>query len=324
MARFHGPGGLGILVLAIRLQPAVRRPRFDKAVLNQLLRYGGALTVSGLASIPLTTAERFILAHNHNTAVVAYYAVAATLATTLSVLPEQMVGPLRPALTRLEAEGRHEELQAVYKRSLAGLFLVITPAAAILAFLAHPFLTLWAGPAYGMHSTGPLMVVVAGVWLNCLAYVPYSYLLASGRPRIIAYIQAAEVLPYIGGAWVLTAKFGAIGAAMVWSATFAVDAVVFLVVVRRIAGLPLSPLTERRWRSAASPVALGCVLAAAATLSHGLPARAGWAAVVGLAYATSVWWLVLTQRERDNLSALLTEMLQRRPGGGRTAGRGPQ
>ena len=306
---------LGFLLLAVRLQPAVRRPRFERAVLRQLLRYGGALTVSGLAAIPLSTAERFFLAHNHNTVVVAYYAVAATLATTLSVLPEQLVGPLRPGLARLEAEGRFKEHLALYRKSLAGLFLVITPAAIILAFLAHPFLSIWAGPEYGLHSTGPLLVVIAGVWMNCLAYVPYSYLLSSGRTKIIAYIQTAEVLPYIAGAWVLTARFGAIGAALVWSATFVVDAVVFLVVVWRVARLPFSPLSERRLRSIAGPAALGCAVAAAATVTHGLTARLGCAVLLSLAYALAIWRLVLTARERDNLLGLVAEVVLRGPRG---------
>jgi O-antigen/teichoic acid export membrane protein len=310
-------GTVGMLMLAVRLQPSLRRPRFDNTILRQLLRYGGALTISGLAVIPLSTAERFFLARDHSTAVVAYYAVAATLATTLIVLPEQLVGPLRPGLARLQAEGRHDEHRALYRKSLAGLFLVLTPAAIILAFLAHPFLSVWAGPEYGLHSTGPFMIIIAGVWLNCLAYVPYSYLLASGRTSLIAYIQTAEVVPYIAGAWLLTAKFGATGAAVVWSATFAVDAVVFLVVVWRVARLPFSPLSSRRLRSALAPVALGCIVAATATITHGLVERAVLAAFFGLGYFLAVWRLVLTTGERESLVGLVGQMVRRR--GPRTA-----
>ncbi|HXW79540.1 MAG TPA: oligosaccharide flippase family protein, partial [Acidimicrobiales bacterium] len=294
------------------VQPVMTRPRFDREILRKLLRYGGALTISGLAAIPLSTAERFFLARNHSTAEVAYYAVAATLATTLIVLPEQLVGPLRPGLTRLQAQGRTEEHRALYKKSLAGLFLLITPGAILLAFVAHPFLSVWAGPQYGLHSTGPFLVVIAGVWLNCLAYVPYSYLLSSGRTKVIAYIQAAEVLPYIGGAWVLTAHFGAMGAALVWSATYAVDAVVFLVVVWRVARLPFSPLSAQRLRSTAAPVALGCVAAIMATVSHGLISRIVFALLLGLIYALCVWRFVLTGRERSSLQDLVGEITRRR------------
>jgi O-antigen/teichoic acid export membrane protein len=148
--------------------------------------------------------------------------------------------------------------------------------------------------------------------LNCLAYVPYSYLLSSGRTSLIAYIQTAEVVPYIAGAWLLTAKFGAVGAAIVWSATFAVDAMVFLVVVWRVARLPFSPLSSRRLRSALAPVVLGCIVVAAATISHGLVERAVLAVFFGLGYFLAVWRLVLTTGERESLLGLVRQMVRRR------------
>jgi O-antigen/teichoic acid export membrane protein len=305
-------GALGSFVLGIRLQPALRRPRIDKAVLRQLLSYGGALTIGGLASIPLLTAERFFLAHNHSTTVVAYYAVAATLATTLNVLPEQLVGPLLPGLVQLEAQGRLDEQRVLYGKSLAALFLCLTPGAIILAFLAHPFLSLWAGPAYGLHSTGPFLVIVAGVWFNCMSWVPYNYLLSCGRTKLIARVQVAEVLPYLAGAWVLTAKFGAMGAALVWSATFVADSIIFFTVVRRVAPqLTFSPLSERRLRAIGAPVLLASVVAAAAILSHGLFTRLGWATVLSLIYAVGVWRLVLTTGERQGLLNLVEEVTAR-------------
>jgi O-antigen/teichoic acid export membrane protein len=300
------------LVLAMRLQPALRHPRVDKAILRQLLGYGGALTVAGLAAIPISTAERFFLASDHSTVQLAYYAVAATLATTLNVLPEQLVGPLVPGLVRLEAKGRLEEHRALYRKSLVGLFLVLTPVAVMLAFLAHPFLSLWAGPQYGLHSTGPFLVIICGVWLNCLQWVPYAYLLSSGRTKIIAYVQVAEVAPYLVGAWVLTSKFGAIGAALIWSVAFAVDSIVFFTVVWRVAKLPFSPLSERRLRAIGALVAFGCAAAAAATVSHGLAIRIAWSVGLSALYAMTVWRLVLTARERQGLLQLLAEMRIRR------------
>lgn len=303
-------GASGTFLLSVRVQPALRRPRVSKVILRQLVGYGGALTVSGLAVIPLSTAERFFLAHNHSTVVVAYYAVAATLATTLNVLPAQLVGPLLPGLTRLEAQGRLGEHRNLYRKSLSALFLVLTPAAIILAFLAHPFLSLWAGPEYGLHSTGPFLVLVAGVWVNCLAWVPYTYLLSSGHTKILAYVNVAELVPFLAGAWMLTAKFGATGAALVVSAMCAVDSVVFFAIVRHVAQLPFSPLSERHFRSIAAPVALGCAAAVAATVGHGLAIRLGWAAALSGVYAVAVWRLVLMANEREGLLSLIAEVVR--------------
>ena len=103
------------------------------------------------------------------------------------------------------------------RRRGCGLFLLVTPAAVLLAFVARPFLSLWAGPQYGAHSTAPFLVAVIGVWFDCLAFMPTSYLLSSGRTKMIAYIRAAQLVPYLVAAWILTDRFGVIGAAFAWS-----------------------------------------------------------------------------------------------------------
>ena len=152
-----------------------------------------------MAIIPLTTAERFFLAHNHSTTAVAYFAVAVNLATTLQVLPEQLTAPFLPGLARLEACGQFKDLTALYRKGLSGLFLLVSPGAILLAFVAGPFLSLWAGPQYGVHSTAPFLVAVAGVWFDCLAWLPMSYLLSSGRTKLIAVDQAGRTYPLPGG-----------------------------------------------------------------------------------------------------------------------------
>jgi len=302
----------GNLLLAVRLQPALLHPRFDKAVFRRLLAFGGALTVAGLALVPLTAAQRFFLAYNHSTTAVAYLAVAGTLATTLQILPEQLTAPFLPGLARLEAAGRLRDLRALYSKGLSGLFLLVTPAAVLLAFVARPFLSLWAGPQYGAHSTAPCLVMLAGVWFSCLAWMPVSYLLSSGRARMLAYIRVAELAPYLVAAWILTERFGVIGAAVVWSAWCTLDSVLLFGAARRVASLPCLPLSDRRLGSLAGPLALGGAALLLAHVTSGLGARLVWAAALALAYGAAVWYLILTSRERHGILALAGHALGNR------------
>lgn len=294
----------GNLLLAIRLQPALLHPRFDKAVLRELLAYGGGLTIAGLAVVPLSTAERFFLADNHSTTAVAYFAVALNLATTLQVLPEQLTAPFVPGLARLEEAGRFQDLYALYRKGLSGLFLLVTPAMVLLAFIAQPFLSLWAGPQYGAHSTVPFLITVAGVWFDCLAWMPVSYLLSSGRTKMIAYIKVAELGPYLLAAWVLTRQFGLIGAACVWAAGCALDSALLFGAARRVASLPCMPLSDRRLRSLGGPLILGGAALLLAHVTSGLTIRLVWAAALALAYGAAVWCLILTSRERHGIVEL--------------------
>lgn len=294
----------GNFFLGVRLQPALRRPGLSRAILQQLVAYGGPLTVAGVALVPLSTAERFFLAHNHSTIAVAYFAVAVNLATTLQVLPEQMTAPLLPGFARLRAAGRNEDLRVLYEKGLVGLFLLVTPVAVLLAFVARPFLSLWAGPQYGAHSTAPFLIALAGVWFDCLAWMPNSYLLSSGRTRLIAWIKVVELAPYLVAAWILTQHLGVIGAAIAWSAGCALDSVLSFLVVGRVASLPWLPLSGRQVRSLAGPLALSGAAILLAHVTSGLMVRLTWSAALAVAYGAAEWYVILTSRERQGIRRL--------------------
>lgn len=303
---------LGLTWEGVRVLPALRRPRINRATLRRLVTYGGVLTIANFVGIPLLTAERFILGHNASTTAVAYYAVAATVATTLCIIPEQLTQPLMPALARLESEGKAAAHKALYGKALSGIFLLVTPATVLLALVARPFLTLWAGPAYGAHSTLPLIVALVGVWAWAHGWVAKSYMLSAARVKWLAWIHLVELPFYLGAAWVATARWGALGAALVWSARLVVDTIVRFFVVHRWAGLPWLPLATRRLRALAAPVLLAAACLAAATVTGGLPARTGAAAGLAVVYGAAVWWGVLTPKERQGLSALAAESVSRR------------
>jgi len=301
----------GNLVLAVRVQPQLRLPRFDRAIMKQLLSFGGPLTIATVLLMPLMTAERLFLAGNHSTTVVAYWAAAATLATTLVVLPEQLVGPLMPALARLETEGSFAEVSKLFHRAMAGIFLIATPMAILLALVAQPFLTIWAGPQYGVHSTVLLLIAIPGVWLDCFNWVAQTYLISSGRPKVIAYMRGAQVIPYVLAAWVLTDKFGATGAALVWSGRLVVETLVLFRIVRQAAPLRMSLLSERKFASIAGPLALCGAVVAIMVVSHGLIIRVGCAAGLSVMYAIACWLLILAPRERQGILGLVDEALRR-------------
>ncbi|WP_407736546.1 lipopolysaccharide biosynthesis protein, partial [Hyalangium sp.] len=108
--------------VAVHYQPRLRRPMFSRKAARTLLRFGGGLTLAGLAYIPLSTAERFLLAHFHSTTEVAYYAAAATLGALLLTIPHSLSQVLLPALARLSSAGRTEDHRRLYDRSLKGVF----------------------------------------------------------------------------------------------------------------------------------------------------------------------------------------------------------
>ena len=57
-----------------------------------------------------------------------------------------------------------------------------------------------------------------------MAFIPYNFLQAQGRPDVTGKIHTAEVLPFLVILWALTKKFGIEGAAVAWVLRVCVDA----------------------------------------------------------------------------------------------------
>jgi O-antigen/teichoic acid export membrane protein len=295
-----------------RLQPGLRRPRLAPGVLAPLVRYGGALAIFGFAAIPLATAERFLLAHFRSPTVVAYYVVAAALGSLLAVVPAAVSQPVLPALARLASQARMVEYRRLYHQVLRGVFLVVTPAALVLAFVAQPFLGLWAGSAYAAHSVVPFYVLLAGLWFSTLGYMPASQLLASGRTSTLAAINLVELLPYLCVAALLTNSFGAVGAAAAWTFRATADSLVLFLVVGRRDGLPWMP-TPRRANLALTAVAcIAGLLWGLSAVTSSLAARGLLSVLVMALYATLMWKAVLTPEERHGLARLTRLILSGR------------
>jgi O-antigen/teichoic acid export membrane protein len=295
---------VGVLLLtAIRLQPLMRRPRLSRSAARKLIRYGAALTVAGVAMIPLNTADRLLLAHYRTTTTIAYYVVAWRLATLLTVFPLAICQPLFPGFIRLQGSGQIDAMRALYRQALQGLFLLLTPSMLLLAFVAQPFLSLWAGKVYGVHSTHLFYIMVGGVWFDAAAWLP-AYFLSLDHTKQFATIRVIEIVPYVAALAVLTSRFGAVGAAAAWTGRLIIEAIVLFLLARRVGGVTISPLSANRVRSVVFPLTLGGALLLLSAVTASLPARAAYALVASVLYAALVWRLGLTQREREGLHAL--------------------
>jgi len=301
---FTAAAALNLLV-AVRLQPALTRPHVTRTALRPMVRYGGALAISSFADIPLMTAERFWLAHFRSPRAVAYYAAAGALGSLLTVFALIVSQPLLPALTRLASEERTDEHRRLYHQVLRGLFLLTTPSALVLAFLARPFFGLWAGPAYGVRSTGAFYVILIGLWFNTLASVPMSQLLAAGRTSAFAVLHVAELIPYLILAAALTSAFGVVGAAAAWSIRMVFDSVAFFVLVGRRYQLPWLPTPRHGKASLTAFLCLAGVLFGLSAVTSSLAARVAWSLISVGVFGTATWKLVLSASERSGLATLL-------------------
>jgi O-antigen/teichoic acid export membrane protein len=298
-------------LIAIRLQPKLLSTGMDLGLVGGLSRYGATLTAAALVLLPLATADRFLLAHYWSPAVVAPYAVAITFAGALSVIPVAAAAPLLPAFVRIIEMKDWPGLGRLYRQTGQALFLILVPAAMFLAFLSAPLLKLYAGADYGRQSVGPFLILLAGVVVNAMAYVPYNFLLASGRVRSILFVHLLQTVPYVVVAAWLTSRHQAGGAAAAWTLRVVLDSALFYVIVGRDHRLTQRIRDLIDARSALLLGGLGVALTGLSELEPGPAGRIAWVCLLGSVYLATAFRAVLSPQQRQAVAA---QVRRRMPG----------
>lgn len=217
MAASAGVAAVLHVLVGVRLAPAMRRFSVQRAMARPLIRFGGGLVVANVLGVVLGNAERFILASTDPIRSVGHYSLAASLSAVIAVVPIAICQPLMPAFARLDAGADVDQSAQLYRRALTSILAGVLPIAVVLSVIGRPFLDLWAGSEFGDASIGPLRVLLLGVVVNACAFVPYNFLIGTGATKVIVRCHLYELALYPLYAVPIILRFGAIGAAAVWT-----------------------------------------------------------------------------------------------------------
>lgn len=213
-------------LVCIRLFPEYfRLARPTRTGMAEVWGYGFWMTASNMIGPLMVYLDRFVIATFASIAAVAYYTVPYEVVTKLLLLPAALTGVLFPVFAATHIVDRPRML-LVYRRAcfaVAGSMVLLAVASAL---LAEFWLEAWLGPVYAAQGTRVAQYVSIGVFFNSIAYLPYTLLQAAGRADVTAKIHLAE-LPLYALALVLAVPvWGIEGAAMVWAARCAIDALI--------------------------------------------------------------------------------------------------
>jgi O-antigen/teichoic acid export membrane protein len=235
VAYLHGPDltwlipaailarGFSVVPLAVAAAHAVpvrfrRGPR--RRLVRPLLGYGGWITITGLANPILETLDRVLIGGILGAAAVTYYTVPYELSSRFRILPGALTRSLFP---RMSAQTR-EEASRQAEDSLTMLAVVMTPLIVFGILIMRPFLGVWVGHHFSVRAAPVGELLLVGIWLNSLAFLPYTQLQAQGRPDLVAKFHALELVPFIGLLWAAVSNFGLLGAAMAYTLRVVIDA----------------------------------------------------------------------------------------------------
>lgn len=222
-----------------------------------LMGRAGWLGIAGVASTVLGYVDRFVVGALAGAAAVTPYAVAAELATKIWLI----MGAFSNAETPRVAASWDPDRRRVTGGALAFFRLVAFGVSAMsfltVLFAGDAMLGLWLGDAYRPEMGPILRLLTFGIAVNCLTQVNYLLLIVSGRERQGAVLQLI-VLPLTLAATAAGVMIaGPVGAAAVFALRLTADAVIVRLMLER----------------------------GGASGGIGLPALAGWTALLALAYA---------------------------------------
>lgn len=206
---------------------------FDRRHLKALWSYGAWVTVTGIVGPLMVYGDRFFVSAAVGADQLPFYAIPQDILLRLLLIPMALTGALLPRLAAMTVPEAAAAYKHTYRRVSVGMLAICTAAAA----LAYPALSLWLSPEFA-HSAWPVVLVLCvGVWVNALASVPYTLLHAKGNPRLTALFHVAELFIYLLALWLLSSRFGLLGAAVAWLARVALDWLLLHFAARRLYGV---------------------------------------------------------------------------------------
>lgn len=213
--------------------PLSGRPRFNRALIGPLFRFGGWVSVSGIISPLMTALDRFIIGAMVGAKAVTYYTVPYNLANRITLLPQSLTSALFPRLAAADSSER-ERLVADAVRVL---LVLMTPVIIVGLFLIQPFLGWWIDTEFATEAASVGQIILLGLWANSLAIIPYVTLQAQGRPDLVAKAHLVEVLPYLAMLYIGLTHWGVAGAAWAWSLRVSLDALLLFILNGTARGL---------------------------------------------------------------------------------------
>lgn len=206
---------------------------FQSKHVVKLVKYGGWLTVSNIIGPIMVYFDRFIVGSILTLTLLAYYTTPYEIVTKLTVVAGSVSAVLFPVFANLFVSDR-DKMTDFYNKSVKGITLLLFPVTVFIAVFASDILLLWLGVDFSEHSSTVMVLLSAGVFLNCVSAIPYTAIQAFNQPDLTAKVHLVQLPLYLIALYFLATYFGINGVAIVWAARNLVDLIIFTFLFYRL------------------------------------------------------------------------------------------
>jgi O-antigen/teichoic acid export membrane protein len=185
---------LGLTWMAYRLLPKIpkgQRIQWEWAPLKPVLKFSLSIAFTSSVWVLVTQTDKLVLSKILPLADYGYFTVAVLVASGIMIVSGPVSSAIMPRMTRLQAEGKHNELIAVYRQATQLVTVLATPVALVLIFFAPQVLWAWTGDAMLVEKAAPVLSLYA---------IGYAFLAVSAFPYYVQYAKGNLHLHLIGNA----------------------------------------------------------------------------------------------------------------------------
>lgn len=203
-----------ILWRAIRRLLPRARWRWPGARLRaELLGFSAYSFLSRLATLSYAHADKLVIGALVGVTGLAYFTVAATLATRVLGLSFRLSGVFFPAASALAASGELVRLDRIYLKATRYVVYLNAAILVLVAVFAHQLLGYWMNPDFARNGALVLAVMALSQFVDSLTSLPSLVNDGMGHPRVSGLFAVARALAGLGIVYAGVAGWGIDGAA---------------------------------------------------------------------------------------------------------------
>jgi O-antigen/teichoic acid export membrane protein len=284
---------IGFFAAAKRLAPGLRFEwkKSSFATGKKLMSFGMFLQVYALVGVYYFYVGKAVVSVRFSLAAVAAYEVALRLPILFRGGILTVLGPLMPAVSRLNACGGTEEVKSLLVKAIRYSLLLGAPIFVGVAVFAGPIIRLWVGPGFS-NSVLPLRILSIALGLSVFPDLVWYFLVGLGRQRLAVVFSLAVVIMGTLLTYVLAARWELAGVALGVLSTSLLGVVFYAALLVREGVLSLSDLpVSLGYKAIATASASYLIFFALARRFHG----SDWNSLLAMSLASAVYVLSLVK-----------------------------
>lgn len=191
--------------------------------LNDLLNQGLWMTLSNIISPLIVNFDRFVLGSIISIQAVAYYSTVYDVISKLHIIPTTFVTVLFPMFAYNSSSEEATKNSLLIGKYILIVLLIISPIIFTTQIWSYDLISIWINPEFAMKSYKIAMILLLGVFWNCLAQIPFTFLQANGYSSKTALFHIIELVVFLPILYLSITNFGIKGAALAWSIRVIID-----------------------------------------------------------------------------------------------------